>query len=874
MKKFLLPLLLCVVSIIPVRAQLNGNGFYRVQNAVTDRYAYITDDKGHVDAATTSVDALAIQLWKDINKACCDPATILYFESKGGVDYDILAQGTGVYKLVGYNVKIRTNSDGTYFAYGSQKGATKYLGDASSSDSPEGTMSTEATGDRRKWRIKPISVSGENYFGIKPTIKVGNKYYQPIFASFPMSAYSEGVVIRYIAKYGFGMAVAKTVSGTIPGNTACYIECATDSPSSNRMNVGGTGTAVADNQMDGVYFENYMKTHLNLTPYNRNTMRLLGVLSDGSLGFKVADIQYLPANRSYLKVPEGSPDEIRIVTEEEYDRVVSGLPVSVSLNSAKEKLYVGGQVQLSASVAPENATDKSLVWSSSDNAVATVGSDGLVRANAKGSAVITVKTINGKTAQCTVTVNPNFPESIAVFPATLKLYVEDLYQLTSTLTPSDVEHSGVSWSSSDPSTVRVDNAGKLTAIKTGFVTITARTENGKTASTSVTVNPVYPSAITLNTAERYIHAKETYQLTAAISPADVKDPSLLWSSADSNVASVDAGGKVTGNAMGSTVITVKSPGGVSASCKINVMAQMPEGVSMEFEELIMEVADVRSLRASVLPAGSYSSLKWSSSDNNVVTVSSIGQVTAVGEGKATVTATTANGIEARCSITVLPKGIPATSIKVNPNRLNLTVGQSSSLSVEILPENVTNRFVTWTSNNNGIVKVDKDGNVTAISDGVCILYAQCGSVSGTCTVVVAKPIPVSMILLDKENVVAEAGTEVVLTPTVIPSNATDKRLRWSSDNEDVASVSTEGKVSVRTAGNATVKVEAMDGNGASATCAVTATADIAEITADFDGPQRVCALNGTVLFEAASLDDLRSLAPGLYIIGNRKVLVR
>lgn len=877
MNKFLLTFLVCVAGASPAMSQLNGNGFYRVQNYMTDRYAYITDNKGHVDVATTSVDALAIQLWKDFNKACCDPATVLYFESKGGVDYDIVAQGTGVYNIIEHNVSIRTNSDGTYMAYGKQDKLAKYLGDANSSDSPEGTMSSEAQGKYRNWWIKPITSDGDNYFGIKPTVTAQGKHYRPMYASFPMSAKSSGVVIHVVTKYGYGMAVSETVSGTIPGNTPCYIECSTTSPSNNRMNVGGSGAQVNNNQMGGVFFENYMKTHLNLTPYDPNTMRVLGVLSDGSLGFVIGDIENLPANQSYLKVPAGSPAEIRIVTNEEYDRVVSGHPTSVSLNAAEATLYVGGQTQLLATIAPENATDKHLSWTSSNSSIATVDSNGLVKALGKGTAVITVSTINGKTAQCTVTVNPVYPESIAVSPATYKFYVGDEYQLTATITPTDVQDKTVSWSSSDASVVTVDNTGLIKAVKVGSATVTAKTADGKTASSVITVNPVYPSTVTLNSSERYIHAKEAYQLVATITPSDVKDSSLEWSSADENIAVVDPYGKVVGRAVGSTVITVKSPGGASATCVFNIMAQMPEAVSLNFDKLIMEVDDTRYLTASVSPSDSYSSITWSSSDTNVITVSSLGQVKAVGEGEAEVIVTTANGLEASCSVTVLAKGVPATSVKVLPSSLSLVAGTTRALSVEILPEDVTNRFVTWTSNNTKVATVDSEGNVTAVANGVCIIYAQCGSVSGTCTVTVTgaeQAVPVTRILLNRYTVIAEEGTEFTLVPTVIPTNATDKRVSWTSDNEDVAVVSETGTVTIKTVGNAIITAEAMDGNGASGWCAVTGIADISDIAADSDETVTVYTLDGILLFQAATPDDIRSLAPGFYVIGNRKVLVK
>lgn len=872
MKKFLPIILLAFASSVPAGAQLNGNGYYRVQNYATERYVYLTDDKGHVDASTTSVDAMAIQLWKDFNKASSDPSTILYIKSMGGNEYDIEAQGTGINKIIDHNLKIRTNSDGTYYAYGQQSGMAKYLGDANSSDAPEGTMSSEATGDRRKWWIKPIN-DNDNFFGINPTLAINGKYYKPMYASFPMSAASNGVKIRIVTKYGYGMAVATDVNGTIPAGTACFIECASSSPANNKMNIGGTGSTITNNQLSGVYFENYMKTHLNLTPYDPNTMRVLGKLSDGSLGFVVAQLEYLPANESYLRVPAGAPAEIRIVSQEEYDRVVGSHPSSVTVTPSEAKMYVGSELQLSAAIAPDNASDKRLTWKSNNISVVTVDANGKLKAQGKGNAIVEVSTINGRTAQCKVSVNPTYPESITVTPATYKFYVGDKYKLQAVIAPEDVQYKSIIWKSSDESIVSVDASGNISALKVGDATITASTADGKTASTSVAVKPVYPTTVTLNFNESYISANSSCQLIATISPTDVKDTSILWSSASERIAVVDNTGKVTGCNTGTTVITAASPGGAKATCTINVTSPLPESLTIDLEYLIMEVGDSRYLIAEIQPENAVSALTWTSSNSSIVSVNSIGQITAVAEGEATVTATTSNGISAVCNITVKPKGIPATSVQVIPSSISLNVGEVVSLSAQVLPENVTNPFVTWSSNNNKVAKVDKDGNVTAIAHGTALIYAQCGSVRGSCLVTVTV-VPVSEIILDKDRMELKVGEQASLDVTILPENASDKRIKWSSDNVNIATVDLNGTISVHNVGNSNIIAEAMDGSGVKAVCLLVATSGVTSTIIDLTKPVNVYHLDGTLIIKDATGDDIKSLTPGLYIIDNHKVLVK
>ncbi len=861
-----------MVLAFPAVAQLGADGYYRVQNYISNRYIYITDNKGSVDAATTSVDALAIQLWKGDEKAASDPATVLYFKKNSGSDYDIQAQSTGIHQIVGQYITIYKNSDGTYFAYGRNSGMTKYLGDANAADGDEGAISTEAKGDRRKWYIKPITATGDSYFGVKPTLSVGGKHYAPFFASFPFSAYSTGVKVYAITEYGYGMAVVEQQTGTVAGATACYIECPDTEPTNNRLNIGGTGTAVNGNQLAGVYFENYMTTHKNLTPYDKNTMRVLGTLADGTLGFITANITYLPANQSYLKVPVGSPASVKIVTRAEYDEAVKSLPQSVSLDQKTATIYKGKTLQLTATVAPENASIKTTLWFSSVPEVATVSADGLVTAVAPGTSIITVKTVNGMWATCVVTVAPTYPEAVSLSATTLKMYADDTTKLTATLTPEVVEHPELTWSSSDNTVATVAADGTVKALKAGTATISVKTANGLTASCALTVHPHYPTSITLSPAALYLHEGEEGELKATISPADVKDKTITWSTSDAAVAAVDVNGKVFGLKQGSATITVKSPGGVSATCEVTVARQLPTDIELNLTKLVIEVGDKRTVRATVHPEKAYSSVTWSTSDASIATVSSIGEIVGVGVGYAEISATTDNGLTAVCTVDVLEPGIPAESVTITPSSLSLSVGEYGQLTATVSPEDVSNKFITWTSNNEKVAKVDSEGVVTAISEGTSIIYARCGSKSANISVKVVGNIPVSSIILDKTSVEAVEGEQFTLVASVLPENATDKSLAWYSSNNTVAIVD-RGVVHVLVEGSAVITAEALDGSGVSASCTVLGKSGIDDVLAPGE-TVTVYSIDGVLLHRAANAETLRNLAPGFYIFGKRKVFIR
>ena len=159
-----------------VVAELNGNGYYRVQNALTKRYAYLFDDKGKIDTTATTADVQALQLFSGFLRASSDPSTIFYISNAGGSNYDIAGQGTSVHGFLKEYLHILSGKkyDGvqSYYIYASKSGGTKYLGDIDTNkDVEHGLASAEATKDTRLWYFNPLDAASEDsYFGIAPTL--------------------------------------------------------------------------------------------------------------------------------------------------------------------------------------------------------------------------------------------------------------------------------------------------------------------------------------------------------------------------------------------------------------------------------------------------------------------------------------------------------------------------------------------------------------------------------------------------------------------------------------------------------------------------------------------------------------------------------
>ncbi len=472
-------------------AQLNGDGYYRVENDKTKRYIYVTDNKSDgINISTTSADLNAIQLFMGFERASSDPATVCYIKNVGGDKYDIQAQGTGVYEIISHYIAINKRGN-VYMCSATASGMTKYLGDQQSLlDIDEGVISTETTGDFRNWNIHPITTSDNSFFGVKPTVSKGSTHYAPYYTSFPYSFAGTGMKAMYITKVDNGMAVYKEMTGTIPAETPVIIVCSSDKPIDNKLNIGGTGTALSDNVMKGNYFcrKKGNDKHNNFTPYDPNTMRLLGVMSNGEIGFIKSTVENIPANSSYIVVPAGSPDEFKLVNEEEYKEQAAKEPTAVTLDKTSLELTEDEETTLVATIAPTTAVS-TLTWTSSNTAVATVSETGVVKAIAAGSATITVTTANNLKAECAVTVKSKvvLVESITLNRTAIEAEEGTEVTLVATVLPANATNKEVSWESSNTSVATVDNNGKVKILAEGKAIISVKATDGSNVSSLCTV---------------------------------------------------------------------------------------------------------------------------------------------------------------------------------------------------------------------------------------------------------------------------------------------------------------------------------------------------------------------------------------------------
>ena len=276
------------------------------------------------------------------------------------------------------------------------------------------------------------------------------------------------------------------------------------------------------------------------------------------------------------------------ITQDETIQAVFEIPVQmVALSFTELSLKVGERGELpTATVTPDNASDKSISWASDNEAVAKI-EDGRVVGVSSGTTQLIASSVNGKTAalQVVVTQQPQQPQvipvqSVTVTPASITAKVGDApVQLTATVLPANATSPTVSWQSANEQVVKVDSNGKVTIIAAGETTIEAKAGE-KTFTVQVKVEAQAPTPIpvqSVTVTPASITAKvgdAPVQLTATVLPANATSPTVSWQSANEQVVKVDSNGKVTIIAAGETTIEAKA-GEKTFTVQVKVEAQAP-----------------------------------------------------------------------------------------------------------------------------------------------------------------------------------------------------------------------------------------------------------------------------------------------------------
>jgi len=431
--------------------------------------------------------------------------------------------------------------------------------------------------------------------------------------------------------------------------------------------------------------------------------------------------------------------------------------------------------------------------------------------------------------------------SIKISEGNCSAQVGRVLQLHAEVSPQNATDKSVTWSSSNTSVCTIDSNGQCTTVGVGKATITAKANDGSgvKGTCTVTVEPIKVSSIALSLTSATLKPGEKLALSASVAPSDATDKTIVWSSSNASVVKVDNAGIVTAVGVGKATITAKANdgSGVKSSCTIEVIPTMVTSVVLSHKEITLTKGESVTLDASVGPEDADNKLlTWTSSDEGVAFVSANGKVVALGLGSAYIiaTATDGSGVADTCLVAVTP--VLAKSIVLSESAITLTKGQNTTLTATVLPADANDKTVTWRSDNEAVALISTKGKVVALECGIAVITATCNDGSGvyaTCVVTV-EPSRVTDICLAQDTVLLKVGQNAIVEATALPDDAVNKNLSWSSDNEDVVIVGSNGRIVALYPGTATITISSTDGSNVSKSCVVIVEEDTAISTIKAD----------------------------------------
>ena len=503
---------------------------------------------------------------------------------------------------------------------------------------------------------------------------------------------------------------------------------------------------------------------------------------------------------------------------------------SITMNTSKVSLKIGETGWVGVTYNPYNSSDKTLYWKSSNEKVATVR-EGTIKAIGRGTATLIATSRDGaKTATCEVTViDPNYNElkSITMNQETVTLKEGQTGWIGVTYNPSNATNKTLYWLSSDEKVATVKE-GTIKAIKEGTAILTATSEDGaKTATCKLIVhnkNYVDLESIKANVSAMELKIGETGWVGVTYNPSNATNKVLTWKSSNEKVATVREG-TIKAVGLGTATLTATSEdGGKTATCKVIVTdgKKHIESISLKTDSIEMKPGEGKTIYAEYNPSNvDDKTLYWKSSNEKVVTVNE-GYAKAIGEGTATVTATSRDGGKtASCKVTVTSGTVKLQSIQISSSTEILTKGEGKTIYVTYNPNNVTDKTLYWSSSNEKVATI-KEGYVKAVGEGIATLTARSkdGNKTASCKVVVTDKVKeMKNISLETKKETINIGEGKTIYAKYNPYNVKDKTLYWISNNEKVVTVS-EGYVKAVGKGTATITAVSRDG-GKTATCEIT-----------------------------------------------------
>ncbi len=505
----------------------------------------------------------------------------------------------------------------------------------------------------------------------------------------------------------------------------------------------------------------------------------------------------------------------------------------ITLDQTNVQMQIGGEGKtITATFTPNTITSANLQWLITDDSIVDVSviSSNRVTITAKkaGTAILTaVNKDNYITAYCNITVNSPIKTITISQKTAIVTQSQEVLKLRATYQPVDATANELEWTTDDSSIATVDEYGLVTLKKAGTCIITVMpvwnisnvmAQCRLTILSSPTSFELDKKALTLE-----VGGKETLIPVLVVKESTT---TTTFKSMDTKVASVSAKGEVTAVGPGHTYIIATTKEGFADSCSVTV-TQKASGIALSESNITIAVKETHQVIASPNPATSTEkTFTWDAKEPKIATVKD-GLVTGVSAGSTTINVKTKSGDLAYLYVTVYDK---ATGMTLNYASKEVAKGSSFKLKPIFNPTNVTNNKVSYTSLNTKVATVDSSGTVKGVTGGAAIITCTSddGGYLATCLVTVVEPI--TNIKLNYSSYKLGVGKSLTLKATVTSNASSNPKVKWTSSNSGVASVSSSGKVTGKKVGTATITATSTDGSKKKATCKITVVRQVSSMS--------------------------------------------
>lgn len=460
----------------------------------------------------------------------------------------------------------------------------------------------------------------------------------------------------------------------------------------------------------------------------------------------------------------------------------------VSLNTSDFSLFYNTKSGLAAYADGIKVDNSLMQWSSSNNEIVKVDSSGMIYALKGGTAFISCTMPYGTAATCQV----NVLSVLKLNTNSYSFFVGDKSGFAVTLDGLKIDNSTVNWSTSNSSIVKVDN-GVIFGISSGKATIYARNKSNELVS-ECQVEVMLKNVVSLNTSYFEMYPSTKSGLAAYIDSKKINNLQMQWSSSNEQVVKIGADGVIYGLKCGTTDVFCTIAGGTVAKCTVKVISNLK--INTNTFSCYPDQRSGFAITVNGLKVNN-STANWSSSNNDIVMIDPKGVFYALKPGEVIIKAkNTVTDAYDECVVKVLAKDV----VTLNTNTFSMYQGTKSGLAAYVNQNKVDNSKMQWSSSNDQIVKVDANGIIYGLKSGTAVV--SCTTKYGTtaiCTITVLPSFRINTNYFELYPGVSSGFA------ALLDGNKLDNALiQWSSSNEEVAKVDSNGKIYGISSGETTI----------------------------------------------------------------------